>query len=385
MPPAASAVTPAGGLLFVFYLSNSGIQDESIIMGGGGSSNRGSEVRNTGGTAASCAGEAGNIRKWQAEMTRIMNLILALQRDIAALERLKASKEVELSNKQLMDRMMKVRLDEMRTALRKGIERLMMERKIDVVIPNEKIDRYSHLSYNGNYVLELDIAPTRPSTPPPPPAPSLTPSVPANAIKYGDRIMIKAMATRWAGHDLYLSPCGRLQGGCGVDVSLRTNADYASYGGVESKLREWVILPLNNKPSGTPIRYGDIVRIKATASKWQGADGFLSPCGGAGGGCGINVSLRENSSYMAYKGDSSNLRDWRIVGGENGKVILYDDLVEIKGMASGFAGHDLYLSPCGMSPSPNNCGVNVTLRPDSEFTKHEPNSMLRKWKIMRLA
>lgn len=190
-------------------------------------------------------------------------------------------------------------------------------------------------------------------------------------LRFGGYVTLKATATRWGGHDGYLSPCGNT-GACGVGVTLRPDAEFNKHE-PNSNLRRWQILGGKN---GQPIRYGDTIKIKATATRWGGHDGYLSPCGSSGA-CGVGVTLRPDKEFTRHE-PNSMLRDWTIRGGPNGQPVRSGALIELKAMATRWNGHDGYLSPCGSSGA---CGVNVTLRPDSEFNKHEPNSNLRKWRI----
>jgi hypothetical protein len=185
------------------------------------------------------------------------------------------------------------------------------------------------------------------------------------------------MASRWGGHDGYLSPCGSA-GECNVDVALRPDKEYTIHE-PDSKLRDWIIM---GGEDGTPVKNGDRVKIKATASRWGGHDGYLSPCGDAGI-CGINVTLRSDESYNSNGGESSNLRNWIITTSDkqSNNAINIGDIVQIKATASGWGGHDGYLSPCGDAGI---CGIGVTLRPDKEFTIHEPDSKLRDWLIEKV-
>ena len=61
------------------------------------------------------------------------------------------------------------------------------------------------------------------------------------------------------------------------------------------------------------------------------------------------------------------------------------DVVEIKNISK-----NKFLSPCGSWTSRGNvdnkhCEIDATLRPDSLFNYLEPNSGLRKWKIIRVS
>jgi len=129
-------------------------------------------------------------------------------------------------------------------------------------------------------------------------------------------------------------------------------------------------------PSENVIRYGDTVHLRASSTRYPG---YLSPCGQAKDGyCGIAVTLRPDKSYNAWE-PNSKLRDWVILGKSSGQPVLYGDKVQIKATAVKHRGHDGFISPCG-SYDPF-CGVSVTLRPDDQFHRHEPNSNLRHWEI----
>lgn len=203
----------------------------------------------------------------------------------------------------------------------------------------------------------------------------LTSSSSSTQLTYGPLVTIKAQAdaSRFPGANGYLSPCGTTTG-CGTEVTLRPDSSFNS-SEPNSMLRDWAIL---GGTTGTVVKYGDLIEIKAQATRWPGFDGYLSPCGTATAGCGIDVTLRPDSAFNAYE-PNSMLRKWQILGGIVGNAVNNGDIVEIKAQATRWGGHDGYLSPCGANTA--DCGVNVTLRPDSEFTKYEPNSMLRKWQI----
>jgi hypothetical protein len=57
-------------------------------------------------------------------------------------------------------------------------------------------------------------------------------------------------------------------------------------------------------------------------------------------------------------------------------TLNYGDIIKIKEQYTGG-----YLSP-GWGTCNSGCGTNVSLRPDSEYTKHEPNSNLRNWLVL---
>jgi len=187
-------------------------------------------------------------------------------------------------------------------------------------------------------------------------------------IKYGDKIRIKAVPTTaaWGG---YLSPCGgATTSGCGIGVTIRPDAAYTSNGGDSSGLRDWIISSATGIATGTPVKYGDTVRIKGTASNWAGHDGYMSPCGGSGGDCGINLTLRPEAAYTSNGGDSSKLRDFIISsasGIATGTTITVGDTVRIKGTATNWAGHDGYLSSCGAGAA--GCGLNISMRTDASY------------------
>jgi hypothetical protein len=65
---------------------------------------------------------------------------------------------------------------------------------------------------------------------------------------------------------------------------------------------------------GTPgnvVNSGDIIELKAQATRWGGHDGYLSPCGNAPIGCGINVTLRPDNKFTPNE-PNSMLRKWKI-------------------------------------------------------------------------
>lgn len=62
-----------------------------------------------------------------------------------------------------------------------------------------------------------------------------------------------------------------------------------------------------------------------------------------------------------------------VIGAPMLNEVKYGDVLWIFNPGQG------YLSPCG---STSGCGIDVTLRPDAEFHKHEPGSKLRDWTIL---
>ena len=190
-------------------------------------------------------------------------------------------------------------------------------------------------------------------------------STTANNITIGSTISLQGQATRWPGYNGFLVPCGTTTQGCGTNVTVRPEASFST----NAILKNWNVL---GAPTGYAIKYGDVIELKAQNGT------YLSPCGTTPDGCGINVALRPDASFNAYE-PNSLLRKWQVLGGTLGNQVNSGDIIELKAQASRFPGHDGYLAPCGTSTS--DCGVNVTLRPDNQFTQFEPNSMLRKWKV----
>lgn len=196
-------------------------------------------------------------------------------------------------------------------------------------------------------------------------------AVPVGALVSGDFVTLQAMATRWAGHDGFLSPCGDT-GPCGLDVSLRPDASFQP----GQNLRRWQI---EREDGPGPLVYGDRVRVRATAAQFAGGDRYLSPCG-APTPCGTCVTLRPDAEFDIHE-PNSGLRTWIIGGGVAGQPIMTDGVVTLQATATRWPGHSGFLSPCGGAAA--GCGIGVTLRPDSEFDIHEPGSNLRNWTIRR--
>jgi hypothetical protein len=111
--------------------------------------------------------------------------------------------------------------------------------------------------------------------------------------------------------------------------------------------------------------------------------GYLSPCGSSGG-CGPNVTMRPDSNYnsTAVGGDSSQIRDWKIIGKSASEPIKYGDIIQIKGQSTKWTDTDKYLTPCGRGAT--GCGINVTLRPDSDYNSTAvggDSSKVRDWLV----
>lgn len=195
------------------------------------------------------------------------------------------------------------------------------------------------------------------------PGPDPIPDPNKPALKYGQIYRFKNQSSMYSG---YLSPCGgSTTSGCGTNVTLRPDESYAKYGGDSSRLRDWMISGVG-KNSNDTIKYGDIIRVKGMNSTFTGANLYLSPCGGIDG-CGINATLRPDASYNNLGGDSSGLRDWKIVGDfKTGTEVREGDIIELWGVSTKYPGHNLPLSVCGNNNT-TECGQNVTLEPNQTY------------------
>lgn len=215
------------------------------------------------------------------------------------------------------------------------------------------------LRAHGQSIADLDLETPR------------APVAPAGGLVSGDFVTIQAMASRWAGHDGFLSPCGDT-GPCGLDVALRPDSSFTP----GENLRRWQI---EREAGAGPLKYGDRVRIKATASQFVGGDRYLSPCGQMTP-CGVCVTLRPDAEFAIHEPDS-NLRSWIIGGGAAGQQVMSDGVITLQATATRWAGHSGFLSPCGGAAA--GCGTGVTLRPDAEFDRWESGSNLRNWTIRK--
>lgn len=111
------------------------------------------------------------------------------------------------------------------------------------------------------------------------------------------------------------------------------------------------------------VKYGDVVKLKNLHKVYGG---YVSICWLAGI-CGKNVTVSPLSV-----GNNT----WKILGGAIGDPVKIGSIVELKSTSKPFS-----LSPCDWAINKLNCGVGVTMRTDAEFTKWEPNSNLRNWKL----
>ncbi len=221
------------------------------------------------------------------------------------------------------------------------------------------------LREHGQTIADLDL-----ETPRDP----VVPAVPAGALASGDFVSLQAMASRWAGHDGFLSPCGDT-GACGLDVSLRPDASFQP----GQNMRRWQI---EREAGAGPLAYGDRVRIRATMSQFAGGEFYLSPCGQPTP-CGRCVTLRPDSQFTIHEPDS-NLRTWIVGGGAAGQPVMTDGVITLEAIATRWEGHSGFLSPCGGAVGGAACGTGVSLRPDAEFDRWEPGSNLRNWTIRKL-
>jgi len=149
-----------------------------------------------------------------------------------------------------------------------------------------------------------------------------------------------------------------------------------------------VVAPVSTTASFDDIKYGDTVRIRAVYIGEPRHDGYLSPCGYINDDATVGVvavALRPDDSYTNSGGDASGLRDWRVDGGTVGQAVQYGDSIQLMSMVVNPTNFGMvsnnYLSPGWAGPDAA-CGTATTLRPDHWFTQFEPNSNLRKWKIL---
>ena len=189
-------------------------------------------------------------------------------------------------------------------------------------------------------------------------------------VKYGDLIRLRSEYTSLKSEHRLLSVCGTARDGvCGHNITIRTDQDSDISWDV-GKLRNWVI---GGGVTGSLVKYGDVVTIQVTATKYI-SDLYLSPCGGgAGTSCGTAVTLRPNAVYE----ENQNLRNWTIDGGTKGDVVNYANAIRLRGMATEHVGHfNLYMSPCGKSVV-DHCGVEITLGPENSIADRRAD-----WTVM---
>ena len=92
-----------------------------------------------------------------------------------------------------------------------------------------------------------------PSTPPPSGSGTGGTGPSVNFIRFGDTVQLRSVE-----HNQFASPCGTLNGGCGEQVSLRSDASFNSNGGSAAGLRSWLI---SGGASGTNITYGSTIKL----------------------------------------------------------------------------------------------------------------------------
>lgn len=122
-------------------------------------------------------------------------------------------------------------------------------------------------------------------------------------------------------------------------------------------------------PTTFPIKYGDTIRIKNLNSTYGG---YMSACGSLQTTCGVNITIRPDSSITSAM-DEHKIRGWKIQKGQStGNLeVRYGDVVMLQSLYN-----DLFASPCGSGVG--TCGdINVSLRPST----NTPDQSLLKWTI----